>query len=73
MIDGEAKGRFLLPKTFAHAVVAYLVKRYSERGDNNLGGRSYRSSATLRKRAEYPYRFGLRCITTARFARRSLT
>jgi uncharacterized protein YwgA len=37
MIDGEAKSRFLLSKTFAHAAVAYLVKRYSEVGDNKLG------------------------------------
>lgn len=36
-MNGEAKDRFLLSKTFAHAAVAYLVKRYSEVGDKELG------------------------------------
>ncbi len=33
----EAKERSLLSKTFAHAAVAYLVKKYSEVGDKELG------------------------------------
>jgi len=36
-MNGEERNPFLLPKDFAHAGIAYLVKRYDEVGEKNLG------------------------------------
>jgi hypothetical protein len=36
-MDSFQSNVFLLPKDFTHACVAYLVKRYNEAGEKNLG------------------------------------